>query len=484
MAKREEQPAKISYFYGPGWNDLNKFIKTFWNLNRDDIKARQEKFEHGKGIMTLKGSAALVSCLFLILFGTVSFLLISGIVSAVLGVAFLIIYILIFMAWLIDRIALLRRHIFVACPNCKEKYLIPTYLCPTCGAKHSWLVPGKYGVLYRKCDCGTKIPSHFLTKRGNLEGECPKCGFRLKGAESVPLYVPIIGGRSAGKTAYITAFAYQFIEDVAPRNGLTISHYNEDSEHFYENEIKTDYLSGTTRMTKTELDINKASSKAFSFFIESPKLKPKRLVQLYDVAGESFIENTENEMQLQYRYCQGIIFILDPLSIPTVRNYIDDSVDERDRNSVGTLDSELVLDAFMNKLREITGKSSTEASSTPIAVVISKQDISILKQFIGEDVIAETMDTLELEIDNYSDAEDAVCRKFLRECGLSNFVSNIEMKFKNNRFFTCSAIGHVRENGRYNPKGVLEPMEWIFSCSDNGMKNAWNEHKFGKLIDG
>ncbi len=143
MAKREKQPAKISYFYGPGWNDLNKFIKTFWNLNRDDIKARQEKFEHGKGIMTLKGSAALASCLFLIFFGTLSFLLISGIVSAVLVVAFLIVYIFIFLAWLLDRIALLRRHIFVACPNCKEKYLIPTYLCPSCGAKHSWLVPLK-----------------------------------------------------------------------------------------------------------------------------------------------------------------------------------------------------------------------------------------------------------------------------------------------------------------------------------------------------
>ena len=378
---------------------------------------------------------------------------------------------------------MLRNHIFVGCPNCKEKFLIPTYLCPTCGAKHTKLVPGKYGLFHRTCNCGTKIPSHVLTKRGTLDALCPKCGWTLKGAESVPLYVPIVGGRSAGKTAYITAFSYQFIEEVAPRNGLVVSHYNDEYEAFYKNDITSDYLGGTTRMTRTEMDINKASSKAFGFFVESKKLKPKRLIQLYDVAGESFIENTENELQLQYQYCHGIVFILDPLSIPAIRNYIDESVDERDRNSVGTIDSEMVLDAFMNKLREITGQSSTESSATPIAVVISKQDIRILNPFIGEDLIGEVLDTHGLNMDAYLDAEDAVCRKFLKENGLANFVSNIEMKFKNNRFFTCSAIGHVRENGKYNPKGVLEPIEWIFGLADPNVKSVWNEHRFGKKIE-
>ncbi len=483
MKKAESQPAKISYFFGPGWNDLIRFFKTFWDLNRDDIKKRQERFESGKGIMTFKGAGTLISCLFLILFGTASFVLISIVVSAVLGIAFLVVYVFIFVAWLIDRISLFKNHIFVACPNCKEKYLIPTYMCPTCGVKHTKLMPGKYGIFHRTCECGTKIPSHFLSKRGDLDAECPKCGFTLKGAESVPLYVPIVGGRSAGKTAFITAFSYEFIENVAPRNGLTITHYNSDTERFYSNDITTDYLSGTTRMTQTETDINQASSKAFGFFVDGAKLKPKRLVQLYDVAGESFIDNTENELQLQYKYCQGIVFILDPLSIPMIRNYIDDTVDERDRNSVGTLDSEIVLDAFMNKLREITGRSAAEASSTPIAVVISKRDIHILSRFIGEEIVSKELDEKGLDVSHYSDAEDAVCRRFLRENGLSNFLSNIELKFEHNRFLTCSAIGHVRENGRYNPKGVLEPMEWIFNCADTGMRNAWNEHKFGRITE-
>ena len=481
MKKKVDQPAKVNYFFGPGLEDLIKFIKTFWSLNRDEIKDRESVLKSEYGIMSIKGAGAFISCLFLILFGTFFFVVISTAVSVLLGVAFLIVYFFAFLIWLLDRLYLLKNHIFVACPNCKNKYPIPTYVCPSCGALHTKLVPGRYGMIHRTCNCGAKIPCHFISKRGQLDAICPVCTEVLKGAESVPLYVPIVGGRSAGKTAYITAFSYEFIETVAPRNGITVTHYNSDTERFYQNEISSDYLNGTTRMTQTELDIKQASSKAFGFFIEAPKLKPKRLVQLYDVAGESFVDNTENEIQLHYNYCQGIIFMLDPLSIPIVRNSIDETIDERDRNSVGTLDSEMVLDAFMNKIREVTGKSASDTSSTPLAVVISKQDIRILNQFIGEEIIFNELDTKGLDIAYYADAEDSICREFLRNNGLASFVSNIELKFKNNRFFACSAIGHMREFGRYNPKGVLEPMEWIFSCADPGMKNVWNEHKFGKL---
>lgn len=480
--KKETQPAKISYFFGPGWKQLGEFIKTFWNLNQEDVKKRQAKFESGMGIMSLGGVANLVSCFMLLLFGTIFFLIISGCVSVVLGAAYIIVYLLFFVVWLTDRIYLLRKRIFVACPNCKEKYLIPTYICPTCGRKHTKLTSGKYGAFKRTCECGTKLPSHFLTKRSTLAAECPKCGYSLSGTESVPICVPVIGGRSAGKTAYITSFVYEFIEHAAPRNGMEIKHYNREMERFYNQEIKRDYLSGTTRMTKTENDINQASTKAFNFLIESRKFSPERLIQIYDVAGESFVENTENEEQLQYRYCQGIIFMLDPIAIPAVRNRLDERINEVDRNSVGTLDTDLILDSFLNKLRQITGQSSGAMVSTPIAVVISKGDIKTLNPFIGEDVISDYMSEHDLEMDSYMDIQDEMVRKFLNENGMAGFVSSIGLKFKNNRYFVCSAIGHTREAGRYNPKGVLEPMEWIFQNADPAMKAVWNEHKFGRLV--
>ena len=82
-------------------------------------------------------------------------------------------------------------------------------------------------------------------------------------------------------------------------------------------------------------------------------------------------------------------------------------------------------------------------------------------------------------MDSYMDVQDNIIRQFLNDNGMAGFVNNIDLKFKNNRYFICSAIGHTREAGRYNPKGVLEPMEWIFQKADQAMKNVWNEHKFG-----
>lgn len=482
--KKEKQPAKISYFFGPGWNDLGRFIKKFWKYNQEDISKRAEKVENGKGIMSFSGATNLLSCIAVILFGTLFFCLIAAVVASVLGIAFLIMYVLIGIIWMIDRFYLLRNRIFVACPNCKRKYLIPTYICPNCGKKHTKLTPGKYGVFHRICSCGEKMPTHCLTKRGKLDAECPICNTALKGTGSRPLCVPIIGGRSSGKTAYITAFSYDFIEKVAPRRGLTIGHYSEETEKFYKDEICNDYLGGTTRMTKTEMDIQQASSKAFSFIIQNKKLNPDRLIQIYDVAGESFVDNTENEEQLQYKYCHGIIFMLDPLSIPVVRNHLDSTINEIDKSSVGTLDLDIVLDSFMNKLRQITGRSANEVFDMPIAIVVSKADIRTLDRFIGEDVISDYMTEHEMNMNMFTVAEDTIIRQFLMDNGLANFVSNIDMKFKNNRYFKCSAIGHTRESGRYNPKGVLEPMEWIFQVTDSGMKAVWNENQFGNVKRG
>lgn len=73
--KKKAQPAKVSYFFGPGWNDLKTFIKKFWEFTQEDIKKRAEKVEKGKGVMSLSGAASLLSCFSLILFGSLFSLL-------------------------------------------------------------------------------------------------------------------------------------------------------------------------------------------------------------------------------------------------------------------------------------------------------------------------------------------------------------------------------------------------------------------------
>ena len=52
--------------------------------------------------------------------------------------------------------------IFGACPICGEKYNIPIYVCSNCGKEHKKLIPGKYGIFNRRCQCGNKMPTMFM----------------------------------------------------------------------------------------------------------------------------------------------------------------------------------------------------------------------------------------------------------------------------------------------------------------------------------
>ena len=301
----------------------------------------------------------------------------------------------------------------------------------------------------------------------------------LNDCESRQLCVPVVGGRSVGKTAYITAFSKKFVEFVAPQNNLEIEFYNGAKEAIY-SEIKADFAHGSTRMTVRPQDITQSSSISFSFFVKHKALKPERLMHIYDIAGEVFTDNNENEVQRQYEYCQGIIFIIDPFAIPTVRAKYEALLTPEDRAGIGKADINGIINVFINKLREVTGLSDRKMSKVPIAIVIGKTDSANLRDEFSDEKIEE-IEYLNTKTEIHrSDAIDYLCRKFLKENEMESFVNAIEMKFKNNRFFAASAIGHTRDAGAYNPVGVLEPMEWICTITDKKLASLWVKEKYAK----
>ena len=80
------------------------------------------------------------------------------------------------------------------------------------------------------------------------------------------------------------------------------------------------------------------------------------------------------------------------------------------------------------------------------------------------------------------DAIDYLSRRFLIENEMGSFLNAVDLKFQKNRFFVASAIGHTRDAGQYNPKGVLEPMEWIAGISDKTFSNLWSTIRFNDKV--
>lgn len=488
----EAQPAKKSYFFGKGYIDVFNTIKGAWKRNYNSILGYRNKIKSAKTqgnslpkylFTFIVNNLAILSVL---IFGSVITLFVSALNIGILLVVMAAVYICFSVIWLVDRVYLTKNKIFTACNECKHKSLIPTYLCPKCGAKHTNLTPGVYGILERTCTgkdpdsyCGEKLPTTFFNGRRKLEAICPNCGISLNDRESVPICIPVVGGRSVGKTAFITAFSKQFITKVAPEKSWKIEFYNQNKKNIYD-EIERDYEMGSTRMTDRPQDINKASSVSFSFFVEGEAFKPERLVHIYDIAGEVFTDNSENEIQKQYEYCHGIVFILDPFSIPSVRFENETLLSRKDIAGIGRADLVGIIDSFFNKLREVTGISDSRMSSVPMAVILSKTDSGDLDIAIGDSAIKAKMKEDPEKFTDYYDTQDYLCREFLRNNGMASFVNSIDLKFKDNRFFACSAIGHTRDSGIYKPQGVLPPMQWLFGKADSKMAQNWNDITFTK----
>lgn len=484
---KKQQPAEKSYFFDKGYKDLWNTIKGAWVLNFQAIAKYARNLGSLRGEKLVKrvflfiwNTLAMLSVLF---FGTLFTAVLSAVHVFILLLFMLLVYIGFTFIWIVDRAYLIRKKIFTACHECKEKSLIPTYLCPSCGNPHTNLTPGVYGILKRKCKCGEKLPTTFFNGRKNLDAICPHCESPLSDRESRPICIPIVGGRSVGKTAFITAFSKDFIEGIAPDKGFETQFYNSKKQDIY-NEIIRDYATGSTRMTDRPQDVNAASSVSFSFFVKHPQLKPERLVHVYDIAGEVFTDNNENEVQKQYEYCQGIVLMIDPFAIPSVRYKYEDMLAPEDVAGIGTADINEIIDSFLNKLREVTGLSDKKMATVPLAVVISKIDSAKLEEELGTEAVKALMSTNTTKFADFYDTQDYLCRKFLKENNMESFLNNVSIQFKTNRFFACSAIGHTRDKGQFKPEGVMAPMEWIMTNADPELGQLWNDHTFSKKTIG
>lgn len=463
MAK--EQPAKISYFFGKGYVDLWNTIREAWLRNFDSAKI-QFALALEKGIFTIGGGMNLIGAISIFVFGTLITAFTTLAHVGVLLFFFALIYLGFGLLWLIDRIYIYANKIKNACPNpeCQAPFLIPTYECPECGVKHTALVPSKYGILKRTCLCGAKLPTTFMNGRGQLKAYCPVCDVELSGDTASRQYAfPVIGGPSVGKTCYINMVIDQMMSDVAPARGWEMKFINEADEKDHALAMRS--LNQGIRLRKTELN----ALTAYQMMLMLPKEKIGRRIYVYDISGEMFSSSSDFQSNQAYTYANGFVFLIDPLTLSQFAMEVEDKID---LNAYGasSKDFDDILNIMLINLEKMFGLKDKDTLKRNLAVVINKVDVPTLEEKIGETAaqqyLAENGETCK----SYMDARDAVCREFLMDYGAGNFVRTAEAKFKNVRYFTCSALGHNHEGQPYEGKNVVDPMLWLLQQSDSSIK--------------
>ncbi len=357
---------------------------------------------------------------------------------------------------LLDESTRKRNGISSRCPVCQTAFPLPRYKCDRCGKVHDDLLPGGDNGWYTHCSCKRRLPTTFLRGKGHgkahLQAVCPTCGANVPdGGYHVDLSFPVIGGASAGKTCFI----HQSINEVAalaPANGLT-----------YENAMSA--ASGGEGIRR-ELDRGFVPSKTTDnhmqpvhFRLSRRRSKLKHLVALCDINGQAYADSVLLGGQIGFKYADGYILILDPLSISKFHHDAAKALFLPGPFKPCTQTPDEVVGIFLSTLENMLCISSADRIPADIAVVFTKCDFPGVEKKIGRTAV----DAYRAAHKKASrlDAQNAVCRAFLSEYEETNLVNTLDTKFRTVQFFSVSSLGHVPSKDPFTTEDVEEPLLWM-----------------------
>ncbi len=341
------------------------------------------------------------------------------------------------------------RHASYECPEDHERFSLPVYICPSCGAEHARLVPGRWGIFKRECGCGkTALPTTVINGRQRVPQHCPS-GHTMSGflgyAQNLP--VAIVGGPSSGKSTFL---AGALIELDDPTTGVSLEPLSESRSAY------SKLVDGMRSGIPPEKTTNE---RAPALVAEVQGSGRSRALYAYDVAGEVYeAEDKVRGLQFLARSA-GIVLLVDPFSIPRVAA---DHADELATVAQHVLpSSQDPMHVFERLLATLT-EAGSRTTGMPLAIVLAKTDACGIDD----------------EIERLATAVgfDQAPRAWLEANGAGNLVRTIDQQFKHVGWFSISALGRMPapgDNSAFVPRGSLAPLLWILArCNIHMAKQA------------
>ncbi|HZB32816.1 MAG TPA: hypothetical protein VE465_21840 [Streptosporangiaceae bacterium] len=330
------------------------------------------------------------------------------------------------------------KGIRTSCPSCHLRVNYPSYECfgTGCGRRHRDVRPGRYGVLKRRCACGTQLPTLLLVGSGDgrMKAYCPHCTEPMsRGAGTVTeVVIPVLGAAATGKTRLMTALVMGLLEGHTGY-GAEAEFVDDESESAYR-KLAAKLRAGvhTWKTIKTK----DAPLRAYSLRIRPPT-GAARLFHIFDAPGE-LVAKSESLRELRYiKAARTFLFTIDMLSIDAVW----ESLEPRVRAQHNQLRSDLAPDFVFGQLVQNIEGHGVQMSRARLAVALTKNDLVRNCAALA----------------GVGDASEDIRRWLEGPAGLDGMVRAMRLSFAEVTFFRTSSW---LEHGEID-YGVLDLAGWI-----------------------
>lgn len=346
--------------------------------------------------------------------------------------------------------ALWVRGITIECGTCHVRATRPIYRCPDCRGEHARLLPGMSGVLHRTCACQAVLPTLLANGKTKLAAQCAECKAQLPihGLTAPTVHIPVIAGPTAGKSVFMQTAVSRLM-----LRGDGFEFADERAKQEFERNLNLGVLDDPRRAVKTAV----TRPRAYNVYVGAEGSRARRLLYLYDPAGE-IPESPDQLAESQFlKHTKGIVFIVDPFSLRQVRS-------ETDRTLLGLVGASNTapkesLERFAESLREHFRAKSNERVKVPVAIVLTKADALLEPSGATHPYAGRALATRA--------ERDAAVREWLTTMGQRDLLSSMDNQFTTVTYFVVSyqdareVTGHQSGAGDVVNDDPATPVLWL-----------------------
>ncbi|MBV9227943.1 MAG: hypothetical protein JOZ18_01425 [Chloroflexi bacterium] len=297
---------------------------------------------------------------------------------------------------------------------------------------------------------------------------CPHCHFELSHdiGQIDQRIIAIIGGRATGKTHYIASLITRLQHDTGKNFDLAVRMLGDKTQERWERDFYVPLFVHKTVLQPNrpaEIDPEVKSPLIFRLTLNSEKNSRRALnISFFDSAGEDMTSLTT--MSIQNRYitqADGIVFLLDPLQIPYIRQQLPAA-------NMPPADRKASPEYIVGRLRDLFEREHKlrpmQKVKVPIAFTLSKMDTLFHLLEPGSEFHHPGQHYGYLDFDDVQSVHTEAAN-YLRTWINANFCNVIHDNFACYNYFGVSSLGEQPDTSNrltaVSPLRVEDPFLWI-----------------------